>query len=94
MCTWTGQRLAVDGHGKGPEEWIRVKSAAVYYNHPAQGTRDHVVVIDFWGDLGPPSARVALELSAASAAELARAIGRALASPQARQDLAAMTAKL
>ena len=94
MCTWTSERLTVDGHGRGPGGWIRLNSAAVYYDHPVQGTADHVIVIDLWGDPGQPSARVALELRASSAAELARAIDRTLMSPQAQRDLSESAARI
>ncbi|MGP8163447.1 MAG: DUF6295 family protein [Acidimicrobiales bacterium] len=91
-CTSETERLVVDGHGKGPAEWIRLNAAAVYYDHPARETPDHVLVIDFWGEAGRPSARVALELSAISAAGLARAIDQALQNPQARRDLSDVAA--
>jgi hypothetical protein len=51
-------------------------------------------VIDLWGDPGQPSARVALELRASSAAELARAIDRTLMSPQAQRDLSESAARI
>ncbi len=89
MCTLTTERLAVDGHGKGPEGWLRLESATVCYDHPTRGTADHVLVIDLWGDGARSGSRIALELNATPAAALARAIRQALASPQARQDLLA-----
>jgi hypothetical protein len=46
------ERLVVDGHGKGPAEWIRLNAAAVSYDHPARETPDHIPVIDFWGEAG------------------------------------------
>jgi hypothetical protein len=87
MCTLTTEQLAVDGHGKGPEGWLRLESATVCYDHPTRGTADHVLVIDLWGGDVRSGSRVAIELSATSATALERAIHQALASPQARQDL-------
>jgi len=51
-CTLETERLVVDGHGKGPAEWIRLNAAAVSYDHPARETPDHIPVIDFWGEAG------------------------------------------
>ena len=92
MCTLTTEQLAVDGHGKGPEGWLRLESATVCYDHPTRGTADHVLVVDSGVVTFAPGSRIAIELRATSAAALERAIHQALASPQARQDLSGAVA--
>jgi hypothetical protein len=79
MCTYTTERIALTGSGKGAAGWFRLAGASVYYDHPVHATAGHTLNIDFIDPAAGPSARVAVELSAASARELARAIDAALA---------------
>ncbi len=80
MCTYATERISVTGSGKTPSGWVPVTTATVYYDHPVHAQAEHTLNIDFLNpDLGP-SARVALELSAASAMALVAAVQAALAS--------------
>ncbi len=74
MCTYQTEKLVVSGSGKGPDGWFSLSSATVYFDHPAHYPAEHSLNIDFLnlGDSAP--SRVAVELDAASARELARAI--------------------
>lgn len=72
MCTSVTERVDVAAHGRGHGDWTRLSSALVYYDHPVRATSEHAMVIDLRGADGAPSSRVVLEMSASSAAELAR----------------------
>lgn len=79
MCSYVTERTEVMGSGKGPEGWFRLSHATVYYDHPFHTPLEHSLNIDFVDDAAGPSARVAVELSPASARELVRCIEAALA---------------
>lgn len=79
MCTYHTEKFAVVGSAKGVPSWLRVSEATVYYDHPAHAPADHTVNLDFRAPDRGPSARVAVELTAASARALAAAIEAALA---------------
>jgi hypothetical protein len=78
MCTYVTETLAVSGSAKGAAGWFRVTDASVYYDHPVHALHDHTLNIDLRRPSDGPGARVAVELSAASARELAQAILRTL----------------
>ncbi|MGO9079260.1 MAG: DUF6295 family protein [Streptosporangiaceae bacterium] len=80
MCTYLTEKIAVDGSGKGAAGWFHVSGATVYFDHPVHAAAGHTLNIDFLNPAKGPSARVAVELTAASARELVRAIEAALAS--------------
>ena len=81
MCTYATFATAVDGSAKGPNgSWFHVTDATVYFDHPVHAMAEHTLNIDFADPSRGPSARVAVELTAASARELVRAIEAALAS--------------
>jgi hypothetical protein len=71
----------VAGSAKGPNgSWFQVTDATVYFDHPVHALADHTLNIDLADPSRGPSARVAVELTAASARELIAAIQAALAS--------------
>ncbi len=78
MCTYQTEAVAIRGSGKGPDGWFPVESASVYFDHPVHATDEHTLNIDFLNRGRGPSARVAVELDARSARELAAAILRIL----------------
>lgn len=78
MCTYTTERREVSGSGKGPSQWLRLKTATVYYDHPVHAMADHTLNIDLADPDRGPAARVALELTAESALQLVEAITDAL----------------
>lgn len=80
MCTYTTDLVAVTGAGKGAGGWFPLTSASVYVDHPVHAPAAHTLNIDFRNPDRGPSARVAVELDAAAARELAQAILRVLAS--------------
>jgi hypothetical protein len=80
MCTYTTETARMDGSAKGPgSSWFHVTDATVYYDHPVHAMAAHTLNIDVADPSRGPGARVALELTAASARELAQAIEAALA---------------
>ena len=88
MCTSVTEQIKVVAHGRGQREWTPLSSALVYYDHPVRATSEHAMVIDLRGEDGSPSSRVVIEMSAASASELARTIQQVLSAPPGRDDLA------
>lgn len=80
MCTYTTETASMDGSAKGPGgAWFHVTDATVYYDHPVHAMADHTLNIDLADPAKGPGARVALELTAASARGLVTAIEAALA---------------
>jgi len=79
MCTYVTQARDVEGSGKGPQGWFPLRAASVYFDHPVHAQAEHTLNIDFLAPDRGPSARVAVELTAASARDLVDAINAALA---------------
>ncbi|HOZ59937.1 MAG TPA: DUF6295 family protein [Nakamurella multipartita] len=88
MCTWITEKVPMSGSARGVADWMPVTQANVFYDHPVEAPYDHAVIIDFVNPAAGVGARVGVELSAASAVELVRAIEAALANPEAVRDLA------
>jgi uncharacterized protein DUF6295 len=80
MCTYITQTLAIEGSGKGAAGWFGLTRASVYFDHPHHAQAGHTLNIDFASPGQGPGARLAVELTPASARELVRAIESALAS--------------
>ena len=80
MCTYLTEKVSISGSGKGPAGWFRLTDASVYFDHPVHAQAEHSLNIDFLNPGQGPGARVAVELTAESARELAKAIEAALAS--------------
>jgi Family of unknown function (DUF6295) len=81
MCTYATVQTALEGSAKGPgSSWFRLTDGTVYFDHPVHALAEHTLNIDFADPASGPSARVAVELTAASARDLVAAIQAALAS--------------
>ena len=79
MCTYATVKTPLTGSAKGPNgSWFAVTDATVYFDHPVHAMAEHTLNIDFVAPAKGPSARVAVELTAASARELLVAIQAAL----------------
>ena len=79
MCTYATVRTSLDGSAKGPgSRWFHVTDGVVYFDHPVHAMAEHTLNIDFSAPADGPSARVAVELTAASARALMSAIAAAL----------------
>ena len=82
MCTYSTEHVPAAGSGKGAKGWFRLSEVSVYFDHPAHALADHTLNIDFINPSQGPSARVAVELTADTARDLARAIESALAAAE------------
>jgi hypothetical protein len=84
MCTYATVKTELVGSAKGAggtgSKWFHVTDGTVYFDHPVHAMADHTLNIDFSNPSLGPGARVAVELTAASARELVAAIEAALAS--------------
>ena len=80
MCTYATEHVPAAGSGKGANGWFRLSEVSVYFDHPAHALADHTLNLDFINPAQGPAARVAVELTAQTARQLAKAIEAALAS--------------
>jgi hypothetical protein len=83
MCTMISQQVGIDGSAKGTGGWFAVRAANVSYDHPFNLAQEHALNVDFVNEALGPGARVAVELSAASARALAETIQAVLARAEA-----------
>ena len=74
MCTMIAQQVNVSGSGKAGVGWFRVDTVSVSYDHPFDMPLEYTLNLDFIRQVGGPSARVAVELDAASARKLVETI--------------------
>jgi len=80
MCSYIVEKAKLVGSAKGPNGWMRIDTANVYYDHPFHSPLDHALGIDFINEAEGGRERVAVELSAQSARFLVEKILAALAS--------------
>ena len=81
MCTYATLQTPLDGSAKGPDSsWFHVTDGTIYFDHPVHAMAEHTLNIDFADPAKGPSARVAVERTAASARNLIAAIEAALES--------------
>src|ERR1700744_4440921 len=80
MCSYIVKQTALTGSAKGPNGWMRIDTANVYFDHPFHAPLDHALGIDFINEAAGGRERVAVELSADSAREVVEKILAALAS--------------
>jgi len=78
MCTGIVENTKLSGSGKGRNGWGPIDQASVSYDHPEHIGTDHAVIIDFLNRAVGPDSRIAVELTAESARQLAKAIERSL----------------
>ncbi len=83
MCTMIAQQIEIEGSGKGTGGWFLLRQANVSYDHPYDAPLEHALNIDFVNEAHGPGARVAVELSAASARSLVATILAVLARAEA-----------
>ena len=70
MCSYIVEKASLVGSAKGPNGWMKIDTAHVYYDHPYHAPLDHALGIDFINVRNGGRERVAVELSAESAREL------------------------
>jgi hypothetical protein len=74
MCTYIVEKAEVTGSAMGAGGWFHLANANVSYDHPFHVDLEHALSIDFVDSSGALENRVAVELTIASARELASAI--------------------
>jgi hypothetical protein len=79
MCSYIVEKASLYGSAKGPNGWMRIDTANVYFDHPYHTPLDHALAIDFVNEAEGGRERVAVELSAESARALVEKILAALA---------------
>jgi hypothetical protein len=79
MCSYIVEKTHLTGSAKGPNGWMRIDTANVYYDHPYHAPLDHALGIDFICEADGGRERVAVEISAESARSLIKVIEVALA---------------
>ena len=47
MCSYIVEKAALSGSAKGPNGWMRIDTANVYFDHPYHAPLDHALGIDF-----------------------------------------------
>jgi Family of unknown function (DUF6295) len=80
MCSYIVEKAKLTGSAKGPNGWMRVDTANVYYDHPYHAPLDHALGIDFVCEADGGRERVAVEISRESALALIEKIQAALES--------------
>jgi len=83
MCTMIVNQVKMTGSGKGKDGWFDLSQANVSYDHPFHLPLEHALNIDFVDPAQGPGARVAVELSVASARALMETIQAVLAQAEA-----------
>lgn len=84
MCTYLTTTEPVSGTGLGAAGWFPITEAVVYFDHPQEAPVEHALCVDFRAGGSDPTARVAVELDAASARTLAESILATLAHDEVR----------
>jgi len=74
MCTYLTESFPADGSGKGATGWFPLSQVTVYFDHPVHAQAEHSLNIDFADPARGPGARVAVELTVATARALVAAI--------------------
>jgi hypothetical protein len=80
MCSYIVHKAGLHGSAKGPNGWMKIDTANVYFDHPFHAPLDHALGIDFICEADGGRERVAVELSPQSARQLVDAILAALKS--------------
>jgi Family of unknown function (DUF6295) len=78
MCSYIVEKTAVEGSAKGPNGWMRIDTANVFFDHPYHAPFSHVLGIDFVREADGATERVAVDLTADSARALVKSIIAAL----------------
>ena len=82
MCTSIVEIVGADGAGRGEDGWFKLTHSVVSYDHPHHALFEEAITLDFVNTGLGPAARVAVELSLASAKELSAALVRAIAAAE------------
>src|SRR5262249_14024371 len=89
MCSYIVEKAKLLGSAKGPNGWMRIDTANVYYDHPFHAPLDHALGIDFISEADGGRERVAVKLTEPSGRELVAKSLAALASGEVEHGRAA-----
>lgn len=79
MCTYLTVHAPIEASAKGPGgQWFAASDAVLYFDHPVHATADHTLNIDLPNPRSASGERIAIEMTAASARELMKAIADVL----------------
>jgi hypothetical protein len=79
MCTSIVEIVRAAGAGKSADGWFNLTHAVVSYDHPHHALLEEAITLDFVNSTMGPEARVAVELTLASAKDLSAALATAIA---------------
>ena len=88
MCTDIAETVEIFGSGKGPQGWFTLHHANIYYAQPSHASMVQALNMDFVDEAQGVGAKIAVEVTAESAREVARKIHAALESGDAWHLLA------
>jgi len=91
MCSYIVDKIHLTGSAKGQSGWISVDTAHVFFDHPFHATLDHALGVDFLSERDGGRERIAIELSAESARQLAHSILTALERGEVEHGVSANT---
>jgi hypothetical protein len=74
MCTMIAQQVGINGSGKAGEDWVKVDTASVSYDHPFDMPLEYTLNLDFTRLAGVAGTRLAIEMDYPSARKLVEAI--------------------
>jgi len=78
MCTYDTATVGIRGSAKMASGWQGVDQAVVYFDHPVHFPAGHALLLDVRRASGNPADRIAIELDAESARQLAATITQIL----------------
>ena len=78
MCTSIVEIVPAEGAGKGGDGWFKLTHSVVSYDHPHHALLEEAITLDFVNSALGPDARVAVELTLASAKALSQALAKAI----------------
>src|SRR3981081_2807779 len=89
MCSYIVEKAKLLGSAKGPNGWMRIDTANVYYDHPFHAPLDHALGIDFINEAAGGGGRVAGGVSAGAGTGAGEKILAALANGEVEHGKAA-----
>jgi hypothetical protein len=82
VCTSIVEIVAAQGSGKGSDGWFDLTHSVVSYDHPHHALLEEAITLDFVNSSLGPGARVAVEITLASAKALNAALAKAIAAAE------------
>jgi hypothetical protein len=74
MCTMIAQQVEINGSGKVRDDWVKLDTASISYDHPFDMPQEYTLNLDFTRQAGNAGIRVAVEMDYQSSRRLLEAI--------------------